>query len=126
MSRYHRRILSIVVTSLFVVGALVMPAVHAWALAQSFDGSIDSDCVCHHKQQPVDPAGPDNGGGRGHEDHDASHCPMCQLAHAPVELAPTEATAGFFLPRGHTLMPLWHQPCMRSPRMIPFSCGPPA
>ena len=124
--------ISIIGLLVFVTGTLLVPAMHRLELARAGAASED---VCHsccshdHSREHAN----------GHEmpersrdshpqrkPHDPSTCSICQLAKTPVNTAVVAIALPQFAPVEIALPALPSQPDFKSPRLLPFSCGPPA
>lgn len=104
-----KRILNSLAVGLFLLGFLVVPAVHRAVASHHSAACASSDSGEHHP--PVK--------------HNGTHCGICQLAHAPLLAAvpvPTVIPVAVSIAsvRAPSLAPV-----MRPVRLLPFSCGPP-
>jgi hypothetical protein len=114
---------------LFVVGALLVPALHGLELACADDGATKNAChsCCPHEHAP------DHNTTDGPEDsrpsekpHDPCSCAICQLANTPVSVAAT-VMALPSIELVEIALPVAPQsPDFKTPRLLPFPCGPPA
>ncbi|WP_074041421.1 DUF2946 family protein [Kiritimatiella glycovorans] len=129
----ERRQLAIGGLLLFVVGTLLVPAMHRLELACADDdiakGVRHSCCSHDHSREHAN----------GHETpersrdshpqrkpHDPSTCSICQLAKTPVDTAVVAIALPQFAPVEIALPAVPSQPDFKTPRLLPFSCGPPA
>ena len=106
--------LNILAAVLFTWGLVIAPAAHRFAEAQGEGHCTHGGCPSEGHSHPV-PA-----------KHDADHCQVCQLAHAPLlasvpVVMPVSESAPAVAPDFSFQAPAVPASCR-----LPFSCGPPA
>jgi hypothetical protein len=124
-----RKTLAIYGLILFVVGTLLVPAMHRLELACAGGGATEDVChsCCSHKHS--DHHDKPDGSRDSHPNkkpHDESTCSICQLAKTPVSSAVVDIALPQFEPVAIVCPVVPSQPDFQSPRLLPFSCGPPA
>jgi len=116
----------------FVTGTLLVPAMHRLELARAGAASAD---VCHSCCSHGDSREHVNGretpersrdSHPQRKPHDPSTCSICQLAKTPVNTAVVAIALPQFAPVEIALPAVPSQPNFKTPRLLPFSCGPPA
>lgn len=124
-----RRQQAIVGLLLFVLGTLIVPAMHKLELARPA-GSISVSRCCGHAHHGRDesttaPNVADECSGQS-ERHDHSSCSICQLAKTPAHTAVAAIIAPQhdFVPKTCPVAPQLAK--FQTPHFFPFSCGPPA
>ncbi|MGI6496548.1 MAG: hypothetical protein ACOX5G_10775 [Kiritimatiellia bacterium] len=114
---------------LYVAGALLLPALHKYfsgcVCADGMNGLVRRCCPASHAHgdniadDPQD-AKPDK------PPHDPATCAICQLANIPIHTA----SMAIATPQNGPVEPVppavFRQPDIQTPRLHPFSCGPPA
>jgi hypothetical protein len=105
------KIIHILAAGLFVWGLVLAPVGHGIAEAQ---GACVHGACPSENHSPAEPA-----------PHDANHCAICQLAHAPLLAAApvilsVPETSPVAVPDAS-----FHAPAVSAGYRLPFSCGPP-
>ncbi len=118
---------------LFVVGTLLFPFIHRLELTRADNGTTRDVChsCCSHDHSQEHANGPDapehsHDSHPHRKPHDPSTCSICQLAKTPVDTAVVAIALPQFAPVAMTCPALLRQPDFKTPRLLPFSCGPPA
>ena len=128
--RKHFGIIGLLV---FVTGTLLVPAMHRLDLACADSGATRDVChsCCSHEdsREHVNGRETPERSRDSHpqrKPHDPSTCSICQLAKTPVNTAVVTIALPQFAPVEIALPAAPTQPDFKSPRLLPFSCGPPA
>jgi hypothetical protein len=128
----ERRQLAIGGLLLFVVGTLLVPAMHRLELIRTDAASEDlchSCCSHEHSREQTNVHETPERSRDSHpqrKPHDPSTCSICQLAKTPVNTAVVAIALPQFAPVEIALPTVPSQPDFKPPRLLPFSCGPPA
>jgi hypothetical protein len=128
-----RRDLGIVGLLVFVVGTLLVPAMHRLELAGADNGTkkdvSHSRCSHDHSREHANGRETPERSRDSHprrNPHDPSTCSICQLAKTPVDTAVVAIALPRFEPVAMACPALPRQLDFKTPRLLPFSCGPPA
>jgi hypothetical protein len=123
-----RRQLGICGLLLFVVGTVIIPVIHKWEISSAHHcaaGDAYHTCCSHEHSADRETPGPSRNTHPTKKPHDPSICTICQLAKMPVEVATVGIPVPNFEPLEIALPFVPQQPEYKTPRLLPFSCGPP-
>ena len=127
-----RKRLGIIGLLVFVTGTLLVPAMHRLELARA-EAAREDVChsCCSHDQSREQANGRETpersrDSHPQRKPHDPSTCSICQLAKTPVDTAIVAIALPQFAPVEIALPAVPSQPEFKTPRLLPFSCGPPA
>lgn len=118
--------IAIFLMSLFTLGMIVIPLVHDLSKS-SLCGHGDLCCNSHSESHKTDSASRESSAGLHHEIdiHDSLICVICQLANLSLSAPSVSAMAPDLDRVIDEDSVLFSQPDYASPRLQPFSCGPP-
>jgi hypothetical protein len=126
MSKFMKKLTAIFLMCLFVIGMLVVPAVHNVRRSSSYGhGGL---CFSAHPEIQVGDHNRSGFTASFHQKfnmHDSSTCPICQLASISLSVPNVLEEAPALNRNVEDKLVSLSRQYFTTPRFLPFSCGPP-